>query len=269
MIKNYLIDLFKGFLEPYPLQTQIFISIAIVASPSLPIYFLIKILGLQKKSYFNSLVQIGIAFSIGALAGDLFGHIVPETFHQIKEHDELANYTVIFGICFYYFIDKILSKLTSGHSHSHNHKALEQGSASNVKNIIFLIADGLHNITDGFAIAALYKLNFATGLASTVSILLHEIFHQMGDFSVMLHRKHSLEYILFSQIATGLFALFGGFVGVSLSDEFDVYLNLFVIISFIYVIFTQILPELLEAKSSTLMIGLEMLAIAVGFNLAS
>jgi len=91
------------------------------------------------------------------------------------------------------------------------------------------------------------------------------VFHQLGDFSVMLHRKHSLEYTLLSQIVTGTFALLGGYIALNIDQAYDVYLNLFVVVSFCYVIFTQILPELIGTKSGFLMMVAECVMIATGF----
>lgn len=84
----------------------------------------------------------------------------------------------------------------------------------------------------------------------------------------MLHRKHSLEYTLFSQVITGAFALLGGYIAINIGQEYDIYLNLFVVVSFCYVIFTQILPELIGTKSSFATILAEVAAIAAGFLIA-
>lgn len=101
-----------------------------------------------------------------------------------------------------------------------------------------------------------------------MSIFLHEVFHQLGDFSIMLHRKHSLEYTLFSQVFTGAFAILGGYIAIHIGEEHDAYLNLFVTVSFCYVIFAQILPELISSKFTWKGLLLETLAIAAGFMIA-
>ena len=148
MIKDVLTDYLKNQLSHHNLDIQTYLSILVIASPSIPIYFLIKGLKLQKTRLFDFFVQVGIAFSIGALAGDLFGHIIPETFERVGHHDHLAGWVIVGGISFYYVLDKLFSNLAES-STIH----------SKTKNIIFLLADGIHNITDGFAIASLYKLS--------------------------------------------------------------------------------------------------------------
>lgn len=148
MIKEPMTNYLKSQLSPQTLDMQTYISILIIASPSIPIYFLIKVLKLQHRSWFNFFVQMGIAFSIGALTGDLFGHIVPETFEKVDHHDATAGYVIIGGVCFYYLLDKFFTNIADS-------KTIR----SQTKNIIFLLADGLHNVTDGFAIASLYKLS--------------------------------------------------------------------------------------------------------------
>lgn len=42
-------------------------------------------------------------------------------------------------------------------------------------------------------------------------------------------------------------------------------MNIFVLVSLIYTNFSQIMPELVEAKQNTLMLGVEMLALIGGF----
>lgn len=149
IINDLLTDCLKGMLGDQPLNFQIYWSIFLIATPSIPIYFLIKVLKLQKSRYFNLIVQVGIAFSIGALAGDLFSHIIPETFSKLEHGDQTAGWVILGAICFYYALDKLFNNITRG----------LPIQSSKTKNLIFLLADGLHNITDGFAIASLYKLS--------------------------------------------------------------------------------------------------------------
>lgn len=84
----------------------------------------------------------------------------------------------------------------------------------------------------------------------------------------MLHRRHTLEYTLFSQIFTGSFAVLGGYIALNIGDEYDIYLNLFVTVSFCYVIFTQILPELIHGKFSFSHLLAEVIAIIAGYLIA-
>ena len=62
--------------------------------------------------------------------------------------------------------------------------------------------------------------------------------------------------------------MLGGYIAIHIGEEYDTYLNLFVVVSFCYVIFTQILPELIAGKFSWKGIVLETLAIAGGFMIA-
>lgn len=153
MIKDVLTNYLKNQLTSHSIDLQVYWSILLIATPSIPIYFMIKVFRLQESRYFNLIVHMGIAFSIGALAGDLFGHIIPETFEKIGHHDHTANLVVLGAICFYFVLDKLFSNVAD------NEKI-----QSKTKNAIFLLADGLHNLTDGFAIASLYKLSRLTRL---------------------------------------------------------------------------------------------------------
>lgn len=49
-----------------------------------------------------------------------------------------------------------------------------------------LAADFTHNFTDGLAIGASYLAGSSVGLITTVTILLHEVPHEIGDFAILI-----------------------------------------------------------------------------------
>ena len=81
---------------------------------------------------------------------------------------------------------------TSSHAHNHSHSHPSPGlSSSNITVMGWLniIADLMHNFTDGLAMGACYAIrgnSTSLGLAATMSILFHEIPHEIGDFTVLI-----------------------------------------------------------------------------------
>jgi zinc transporter ZupT len=66
-----------------------------------------------------------------------------------------------------------------------------------------LAADFTHNFTDGLAIGASFLVNKNLGFITTITILLHEVPHEIGDFAILIQsgcskRKVSSAVILFS-----------------------------------------------------------------------
>lgn len=49
-----------------------------------------------------------------------------------------------------------------------------------------LAADFTHNFTDGLAIGASYIAGSGIGLITTMTILLHEVPHEIGDFAILI-----------------------------------------------------------------------------------
>jgi len=49
-----------------------------------------------------------------------------------------------------------------------------------------LAADFAHNFTDGLAIGASYAAGRSVGIITMVTILLHEVPHEVGDFAILI-----------------------------------------------------------------------------------
>jgi zinc transporter ZupT len=52
--------------------------------------------------------------------------------------------------------------------------------------IFFLLADLLHNISDGIALSSVYAINNHAGIIMALSLFTEEIFHQIADFGIWL-----------------------------------------------------------------------------------
>lgn len=59
-----------------------------------------------------------------------------------------------------------------------------------------LAADFLHNFTDGLAIGASYLAGESIGYVTTITILLHEVPHEIGDFAILVQSGCSKKKVL-------------------------------------------------------------------------
>lgn len=62
-----------------------------------------------------------------------------------------------------------------------------------------LAADFTHNFTDGLAIGASYLAGRNVGIITTITILFHEVPHEIGDFAILIQsgcsrRKVNFKY---------------------------------------------------------------------------
>jgi len=55
-----------------------------------------------------------------------------------------------------------------------------------VSGYLNLAADFTHNFTDGLAIGASFLVGPAVGTVTTITILLHEVPHEIGDFAILV-----------------------------------------------------------------------------------
>ena len=161
----------------------------------------------------------GQALAAGGLLGDVFLHTLPHAFQdaaQRNDDEEIDRLAIVLlgGFFTFYFVDVLIRISGSGHSHvssqgntcAHDRSEIKSELRMSSAVILNLAADSLHNFTDGLAIGASFAmvkntdtsslsfmerstslLSSRGGLAS-VSVLFHEIPHEIGDFSILVVR---------------------------------------------------------------------------------
>ncbi|XP_075250738.1 zinc transporter Slc39a7-like [Convolutriloba macropyga] len=119
-----------------------------------------------------------------------------------------------------------------------------------VSGYLNLVADFTHNFTDGLTIATSYLLGHQIGIVSTVTILFHEIPHEIGDFSILIQSGFSKRKAIMMQLVTAVGALSGTLIGLLAQGLGDEIINLYILPftagGFIYIATVSVIPELLE-----------------------
>src|ERR1700677_3557538 len=118
-----------------------------------------------------------ISLAVGGLLGDAFLHLIPESFETSKN----ANHTamlILFGLFLFLLLEKSMHYY---HHHDHDHGEVHPFG------YLSLMASGLHNFIDGLLIGASYMASIPIGIATTLAVVLHEIPHELGDFSILIH----------------------------------------------------------------------------------
>ena len=112
---------------------------------------------------------------------------------------------------------------------------------------IVLLGDAFHNFTDGIVIAAAFLTNFYIGIAAGLSILIHEIPQETGDFGILLHggysKKKAFIYNLLSSTTTIPAAILSYFI-LDLVTEMIPFMLAISAASFIYIALSDLTPEL-------------------------
>lgn len=179
-----------------------------------------------------------IAFSAGALFGDAFIHLLPETVEETGFSLNISLY-ILTGIAFSFIVEKIIHWRHCHHPTTEDHP--------HPFAYLNLFGDGVHNFIDGLIIAAAYLSSIPVGIATTLAVVLHEIPQEIGDFGVLLHGGFSKEKALVLNFFTALTAVLGTVIALTLGrfvGGLEIFLVPFAAGSFIYIAGADLIPEI-------------------------
>merc|ERR1712157_588389 len=116
-----------------------------------------------------------------------------------------------------------------------------------------LAADFAHNFTDGLAIGASFLAGQSIGVITTLTILLHEVPHEIGDFAILVQSGATKERAMVLQLVTAMGAMMGTVVGLLLGGTFGAVSIIlpFTAGGFIYIATVGVIPELLANEKAT------------------
>lgn len=194
-----------------------------------------------KEKVLRKYVFVLVSLAVGALFGDAFLHLVPESFEELG-NTPLVGVLIIVGILIFFVLEKYL--------HWHHHEDDEQKNHHTGKMI--LISDGLHNFIDGVVITASYFAGIEIGIATTIAVVLHEIPQEIGDFGILLHSGYAVKRALFLNLISALLAILGAVITLFLHEMAEKLIIYFIPIAaggFIYIAGSDLVPELHKTKS--------------------
>ncbi|KAK4309334.1 hypothetical protein Pmani_019029 [Petrolisthes manimaculis] len=125
----------------------------------------------------------------------------------------------------------------------------KEGGEIKVAGYLNLAADFTHNLTDGLAIGASFLAGKNVGVVTTLTIFLHEIPHEIGDFAILLQSGCSRRKAMMLQLVTAVGALTGTCISLLAegADESAIsWILPFTAGGFIYIATVSVIPELLE-----------------------
>ncbi|XP_077285984.1 zinc transporter catecholamines up [Arctopsyche grandis] len=259
-------------------------STLLISAAPFCILYLVPVDGSPEK---KPLLKVLLAFASGGLLGDAFLHLIPHAMvphdgdhshsHSHGEahshsHDTTVGLSVLAGIITFLVVEKFVRILSGGHGHSHakDGKKKQKGKTEEIKvaGYLNLAADFTHNFTDGLAIGASYIAGNTVGIVTTVTILLHEVPHEIGDFAILVQSGCSRRKAMYLQLLTAVGAIAGTAFSLFLQDNFDAvstWILPFTAGGFIYIATVSVIPELLEDSTTTYLQSVkEILALLTG-----
>jgi len=278
------------------------------------------------------MLSIGQALAAGGLLGDVFLHTLPHAMEEAAEeshgghgghdghdghdhgHLESIGLAILCGFLIFYLFDILVRSF--GHDHDHNHhahdgddkgscKAGGRGSSPTKTSskftsavILNLVADSLHNFTDGIAIGASFagvasssssssssvaghdhtslisqvlSLTQSRGGLASLAVLFHEIPHELGDFSILVSAGMTKKQAIMTQFSTAIAAYCGTFFGLLGMEQMKSVLGYDLMIpftagGFVYLAGVTILPSLLQEKRSFTMRIVQFMSFVIGIS---
>ncbi|GFO09653.1 Zinc transporter slc39a7 [Plakobranchus ocellatus] len=125
----------------------------------------------------------------------------------------------------------------------------QQASDIKVAGYLNLAADFAHNFTDGLAIGASFLAGQNVGIITTVTIFLHEIPHEIGDFAILIQSGCTKKKAMMLQFSTAIGAMLGTLCSLSMEgigEAATSWILPFTAGGFIYIATVSVIPELLE-----------------------
>ncbi len=203
-------------------------------------------------------VFIMVSLAVGAMFGDTFIHLLPESFRSASS---LTPFYILAGILIFFLLEKFL---LWRHEHIPHY-----GNCVHPVGYMNLVADGLHNFIDGLLIGSSYLVSLPVGLATTLAVLLHEIPQEIGDFGVLLHAGFPPTQAIWLNFLSALLAIVGALTALITGEIVKTVPEAILPLTaggFIYIAGSDLVPELHKERDAAKSV-VQLLAIGAGIGL--
>ena len=183
-------------------------------------------------------IFVMVSLAVGALFGDAFIHLLPESFERSGSSVTTSLY-VLAGMLGFFVLEKFLLW-------KHQH-VLETGDHVHPVGYMNLAADAIHNLIDGMIIGAAYLVSTPLGVATTIAVVCHEIPHELGNFFVLLHAGFQPRRALLFNFLSAIFAIIGTVISLLIGSQVESFSVVLVPLAaggFIYIAGSDLVPEL-------------------------
>jgi len=200
---------------------------------------LLSLIGVFTFSFNQKIVKkmllVLVGFSAGTLMGGAFLHLIPESMENAEP--TTVYIFLLAGFSMFFLIERFLHW-----RHCHDGKC-------DIHNFTYMsmIGDSIHNFIDGLIISISFMVSIPFGVVTTISISVHEIPQEIGDFGVLLHGGYNKSKALLFNFLTGMTAMLGALVGYFMYDASTKIIPYILPIAaggFIYIAASDLVPEL-------------------------
>lgn len=175
-----------------------------------------------------------VAIAAGSLFGGALFHLLPEAVDHIG--NDLPVYgSLAAGFVAFFLLEQFL------HWHHSHHTLMEHEPLG----YLILLADGLHNLLGGIAVAGTFLIDERVGIIAWFVAAAHEVPQELGDFGILISRGWDKRQALLLNLLSGLTFLVGALGTYAVSGALNVDLLVpFAAGNFLYIASSDLLPEL-------------------------
>ncbi len=173
----------------------------------------------------------------GTLLGAAFLGMIPKAIQMLNAAWVLQ--AVMLGILFFFTLEKIILWRSCRNKNCERHL--------NAAAPIILIGDAFHNAIDGVVIAASFLTSTELGIFVTLSVMLHEIPQELGDFGILIRSGYSRRRAFWFNVLSGFSAMVFGVLAyftLDLMRSMIPYALAFSASSFLYIAMADLIPEM-------------------------
>ena len=123
---------------------------------------------------------------------------------------------ILLGVASSLLLFRLLPDFHHHHDNEHND---HNHSSIDARRVI--ISDAIHNIGDGILLVAAFSVSSALGLATTLSIFIHEIIQEISEFFVLKQAGFTTKKALMLNFLTSSTILIGAIGGYFLLEKFE------------------------------------------------
>jgi zinc and cadmium transporter len=232
------------------------VTTIVLALASVVIVSLVSLVGLvtisMDEARLRRLAAVFISFAVGALLGDSFIHLIPQSFApEAGSRTALqSSLLVLAGVMGFFVIEKLLLHRHGVlHEQFHGRESIGRPGLAAIN----LLGDGIHNFIDGLMIGASYLVSPAIGLSTSIAVLFHEIPQELGDFGILIHSGLRVRTAVLLNLASASLAILGAAISLILGtvarEGITTALIPITAGGFVYLAAADLIPELQHDRS--------------------
>lgn len=190
-----------------------------------------------RQSRLQRLLLVLVSFSTGALLGGGLLHLLPEAV-ELMPGSLTPFLLAVAGFAAFFLLEKALRI-----HHCHDGECATNQHIGTLN----LVGDAVHNFIDGLILVSAFAVSPGLGVVVAVSVIVHEVPQELGDFGVLLYAGFSRSRALLYNFLTALTALLGVLVGYVFINAIDGLSALLLPVAaggFLYIAAADLIPEL-------------------------